>query len=97
MPPWMSPTAIVSVLIADVGWYLAHFVGRPIRKFYDLRAEIIRKLTERSDQRNHDRMVRLVPAKDERGIRDIEHPQDAAILRERKCGHSSITNPFQSG
>jgi hypothetical protein len=37
---------IGSFLAAALGWVVLEFVGRPLRKFYDLRGEVIRRLTE---------------------------------------------------
>jgi hypothetical protein len=34
---------LVSFLLAGVGWMLFEFVGRPIRRFFDIRAEIKRQ------------------------------------------------------
>jgi hypothetical protein len=33
-------------LAAALGWVVLEFVARPLRKFYDLRGEVIRRLTE---------------------------------------------------
>jgi hypothetical protein len=35
-----------SFLAAAFGWVVLEFVGRPLRKFFDLRGEVIRKLIE---------------------------------------------------
>jgi len=37
---------IGSFLAAALGWVVLEFVARPLRKFYDLRGEVIRRLTE---------------------------------------------------
>jgi hypothetical protein len=37
---------IGSFLAAALGWVVLEFVGRPLRRFYDLRGEVIRRLTE---------------------------------------------------
>jgi hypothetical protein len=37
---------IGSFLAAALGWVVLEFVGRPLRKFFDLRGEIIRRLIE---------------------------------------------------
>jgi len=37
---------IGSFLAASIGWVVLEFVGRPLRKFFDLRGEIIRRLIE---------------------------------------------------
>ena len=37
---------IGSAFAAALGWIILEFVGRPLRKFFDLRGEIIRRLTE---------------------------------------------------
>jgi hypothetical protein len=37
---------IGSFFAAALGWVVLEFVARPLRKFYDLRGEVIRRLTE---------------------------------------------------
>jgi hypothetical protein len=37
---------IGSFLAAALGWVALEFVARPLRKFYDVRGEVIRRLTE---------------------------------------------------
>ncbi len=37
---------IGSFLAAALGWVVLEFIGRPLRKFFDLRGEIIRRLIE---------------------------------------------------
>jgi hypothetical protein len=40
-----------SFLAAALGWVALEFVARPLRKFYDLRGEVIRRLTEYANVR----------------------------------------------
>jgi hypothetical protein len=40
---------IVGVVGAGIGWTLTEFVARPIRKFFDLRGEVIRRLAQYAD------------------------------------------------
>ncbi len=37
---------IVAAIGAGIGWALTEFVARPIRKFFDLRGEIIRRIAQ---------------------------------------------------
>ncbi len=38
--------AVGSFFAAAFDWVVLEFVGRPLRRFYDLRGEVIRRLTE---------------------------------------------------
>jgi hypothetical protein len=48
---------IGSFAAAVFGWLLLEFVGRPLRKFYDLRGEIISQLVQYANLRAHYKVI----------------------------------------
>jgi hypothetical protein len=53
---------IGSFFAAALGWVILEFVGRPLRKFYDLRGEVIRRLTHHSFVSGPRHWRRLAPS-----------------------------------
>jgi hypothetical protein len=47
MSAWLAlGSAFGGAIGATLGWTVSSFVGAPVRKFFDLRGEVIRRLTE---------------------------------------------------
>jgi hypothetical protein len=40
------PNFILSAIVAILGWLIFEFVGRPFRRFFDLRSEVARRLVQ---------------------------------------------------
>lgn len=72
----------VSFVTGIVGWFAAGFIGRPIRRFFDLRGEVIRRWAQLANVGARWKEVRGEPGQveefdlPERGIARLEEAQD---------------------
>ncbi len=56
-----GPSVAFSFIAAVVGWLVLEFVGRPFRKFFDLRGEVIYLLTLTANVRAQYKVLRDLP------------------------------------
>jgi hypothetical protein len=53
--------ALGSAVCVALGWGVTSFVGSPVRKFFDLRGEVVRRLTEFANVRARYKELRDAP------------------------------------
>jgi hypothetical protein len=72
-------TTITAFVVAVIGWFLTEFIGRPIRRFIDLRGEVIQHMTQFGNV-----PARWIERRDEAGqIDELElSERDAARLEQ---------------
>jgi hypothetical protein len=74
---WLAlGSALAGAAGAIIGWIISSFIGTPVRKFIDLRGEVIRRLTEYANVRARWKEVRnpsgAVSRVEEQGLSDKE-------------------------